>query len=224
MTEIILRNQGTLDKYLGDAIMAFWGAPLVVENHAVMACKTACEMQEKITALQKITESSFELRFRIGVNTGDVVVGNIGGENRFDYTVIGDAVNLASRIEGVNKEFGTNVIVGEETSLIIQDEFYIRELDVVKVKGKKKPTRVFELIGMKENENAALKYSKLTDYFEGLRLYREKEFEKSLAFFEKSFNALNSDTPSKVYIERIKYFIDNPPDANWDGVFEMKTK
>jgi adenylate cyclase len=224
MTEIILRNQGTLDKYLGDAIMAFWGAPLIVENHAALACKTACEMQEKILTLKGLAGSNFDLRFRMGINTGDVVVGNIGGENRFDYTVIGDSVNLASRLEGVNKEFGTNVIIGEETSQIVNNEFFIRELDVVKVKGKKKPTRVFELIGMKENEKNKLKYSLLDEYFEGLKLYREKEFSKALICFEKSLEKLSSDTPSKVYIDRIKYFISNPPDESWDGVFEMKTK
>jgi len=224
MTEIILRNKGTLDKYIGDAIMAFWGAPIVVENHADMACRTACEMQEKIATLQALTGSNFELRFRMGVNTGDVVVGNIGGEKRFDYTVIGDAVNLASRLEGVNKEFGTNVIIGEETQSILGEGFFIRELDRVKVKGKKKPTSVFELIGLAENKEAKKKFEMMKSYFEGLKLYKEKEFEKALKCFQKSIEILPEDTPSKVYINRINYFIANPPGEEWDGVFEMKTK
>jgi len=224
MTEVILENEGTLDKYLGDAIMAFWGAPLVVENHAVMACRTACRMQEKIDMLNKTAEVNFKLRFRMGINTGDVVVGNIGGEKRFDYTVMGDAVNLASRLEGVNKEFGTNIIIGEETGNIIKDSFIIRELDVVKVKGKKKPTRVYELIGHKENENAVNKLTQLDDYFNGLKLYREKRFEDALKYFEKSAGIIPEDTPSRIYIDRISYFISNPPDEKWDGVFEMKTK
>ena len=224
MTEIILRNEGTLDKYLGDAIMAFWGAPLIVENHAALACRTACEMQEKIEEIKNAIAGSFDLRFRIGINTGDAVVGNVGGEKRFDYTVIGDSVNLASRLEGVNKEFGTNIIIGEETSRIIENDFFIRELDVVKVKGKKKPTRVFELIGMKEKEKAASKFALLDDYFNGLAYYRDKNFKKSMECFNKSIECLPSDTPSKVYIERINYFITNPPGGEWDGVFEMKTK
>ncbi len=204
--------------------MAFWGAPLPLHNHAALACKTACEMQERVAGLKSLTEGKFELKFRMGINTGDVVVGNIGGENRFDYTVIGDSVNLASRLEGVNKEFGTSVIIGEETSQVVGEQFFIRELDEVRVKGKKKPTRVFELIGKKEDETAGLKFTKLNFYFEGLELYRARKFEKSLASFEKSLMVNPSDTPSKVYIERIKYFIANMPDENWDGVFEMKTK
>lgn len=224
MTEVILQNQGTLDKYLGDAIMAFWGAPLPLENHAALACKTACEMQVRVAGLKSLTEGKFELKFRMGINTGDVVVGNIGGENRFDYTVIGDSVNLASRLEGVNKEFGTRVIIGEETAQVVGEQFFIRELDVVRVKGKKKPTRVFELIGKKEDAEAELRFAQLNDYFEGLKLYREREFEKALAAFNKCLEILPSDTPSTVYIERINYFIANTPDENWDGVFEMKTK
>lgn len=224
MTEIILRNKGTLDKYIGDAIMAFWGAPIVVENHAALACRTACEMQEKIKTLQGLTGNNFELKFRIGINTGDVVVGNIGGEKRFDYTVIGDAVNLASRLEGVNKEFGTFVIIGEETRNVLGDEFLVRELDRVKVKGKKKPTSVYELAGLTENENAADYFALLDNYFEGLKLYREREFEKALDCFRKSIEILPDDTPSKVYINRINYFLANPPGDEWDGVFEMKTK
>ena len=224
MTGIILKNQGTLDKYLGDAIMAFWGAPLEIENHAELACKTASQMQEKIIELNQVMEHNFNLRFRMGVNSGDVVVGNIGGENRFDYTVIGDAVNLASRLEGVNKEFGTNIIIGEETSKLVEEKFFIRELDEVKVKGKKLPTRVFELIGPREDSVAELKYSLLVKYFEGLSYYRAKQFGEALKSFEDSIVLYPDDTPSAVYIERIKYFIQNPPDENWDGVFEMKTK
>lgn len=224
MTEVILRNQGTLDKYIGDAIMAFWGAPIVVENHAALACRTACEMQERVKTLQHLAGENFELKFRMGINSGDVIVGNIGGTKRFDYTVIGDAVNLASRLEGVNKEFGTNIIIGEDTQKILGDGFLIRELDRVKVKGKKKPTSVYELVGMVENEAARKRFELMKHYFEGLNYYREKSFADALHCFRRSVELSPADTPSHVYIDRINYFMQNPPDENWDGVFEMKTK
>ena len=224
MTEVILQNRGTLDKYIGDAIMAFWGAPVAVENHASLACRTACEMQSRVIQLQHLAGGNFELKFRMGINSGDVIVGNIGGSKRFDYTVIGDAVNLASRLEGVNKEFGTNIIIGEDTQKILGEGFLIRELDRVKVKGKKKPTSVYELVGLEDDEPAQKRFSLLNHYFEGLKHYRDKDFAKAVECFNKSVEQLPNDTPSHVYIQRINYFMQNPPDEAWDGVFEMKTK
>ncbi|NJD23571.1 MAG: adenylate/guanylate cyclase domain-containing protein [Melioribacter sp.] len=225
MTEIILNNKGTLDKYLGDAVMAFWGAPVEVEDHAYKACVTALQMQERLVGLREKWSSSGEtpIRIRIGINTGDVIVGNIGGEKRFDYTVLGDNVNLASRLEGANKEYATNIMISDTTYDSCKDKILARELDVILVKGKNKPTKVYELISLVGDKKAEEAVEKMDLYFQALELYRQKSFEPALDYFKRSYEKLG-DYPSKVYIQRCEFYLKNPPDQNWDGVFEMKTK
>jgi len=225
MTEIILSHNGTLDKYLGDAVMAFWGAPVEVLDHAYNACITALQMQEKLVEMREKWSSSGEtsIRIRIGINTGDVIVGNIGGEKRFDYTVLGDNVNLASRLEGANKEYATNIMISDATYDFCKDKILARELDVIRVKGKNKPTKVYELISMRGDRKAEEAVEKMDLYFQALDLYRQKSFEPALDYFKRSFEKLG-DYPSKVYIQRCEFYLKNPPDENWDGVFEMKTK
>ena len=151
MTSIITNNQGLVDKYMGDAIMAFWGAPLDQPNHAVMACSSSLEMIDKLKELQKKWKMdkipSFDIG--IGLNTGDAIVGNMGSFKRFDYTAMGDNVNLASRMEGLNKYYGTKIILTEKTYKIVKDNFETRKLDIVKVKGKKKSILIFELLSQK---------------------------------------------------------------------------
>ncbi|OGU33490.1 MAG: hypothetical protein A2068_10780, partial [Ignavibacteria bacterium GWB2_35_6b] len=170
MTEIILEHKGTLDKYLGDAIMAFWGAPIDIKDHQLLACKTALFMQEGIARLREKWSASGETKIsiRIGINSGDVVVGNMGGKNRFDYTVMGDSVNLASRLEGANKQYGTGIMMSDSTYNAVKDFVLVRELDTIRVKGKKLPTTVYELIGLNEDEKANEKIKSLENYFEGL--------------------------------------------------------
>ena len=226
MTDIVLANKGTLDKYIGDAVMAFWGAPLEVEEKEYCACKTALEMQNRISELHEKWQLSGEdfLQVRIGINSGDVVVGNIGGRNRFDYTVMGDNVNLASRLEGANKQYGTGIMISESTYLKVDEKTLVRELDTIRVKGKLKPTKVFELIGFIGDRKAETKLVLLSDYFNGLTEYKNKNFIEAYHHFEKSFNNNNEDNASYVYMMRSKYYIDNPPEDNWDGVFVMKTK
>ncbi|KYK20507.1 hypothetical protein AYK24_10130, partial [Thermoplasmatales archaeon SG8-52-4] len=153
MTTIIIKNDGLVDKYMGDAIMAFWGAPLEQPNHAEMACSSSLEMIEKLRKLQekwkKENIPSFDIG--IGLNSGDAIVGNMGSSSRFDYTAMGDNVNLASRMEGLNKIYGTNIIITEKTHNVIKEKFETRRLDAVRVKGKKKPIFVFELVSTKDN-------------------------------------------------------------------------
>jgi adenylate cyclase len=226
MTDIIINNQGTLDKYLGDAIMAFWGAPLPLINHAYIACESAvlmCRQLDKMREVQKSDDKSI-LDIRIGINTGDVVVGNMGGEKRFDYTVMGDNVNLASRLEGANKEYGTRMMISENTYLQVSDKFLCRTLDTIRVKGKTKPTRVFELIGFKDEKWAEEKMDKLEYFIKGLDEYGKGEFDKALKLFDSSIQNNPEDKPSWTYFERCQYYIDNPPDPDWDGVFEFKSK
>ncbi len=225
MTEIILSHNGTLDKYLGDAVMAFWGAPLEVKDHAYEACVTALQMQEKLVEMREKWTSSGEtpIRIRIGINTGDVIVGNIGGEKRFDYTVLGDDVNLASRLEGANKEYATNIMISDATYDCCKDKILARELDVILVKGKNKPTKVYELISIVGDKKAEEAIEKMDLYFQAIDLYRQKSFEPALDYFKRSYEKLG-DYPSKVYMQRCEFYLKNPPNENWDGVFEMKTK
>ena len=225
MTEIILQSEGTLDKYLGDAIMAFWGAPIEVKDHAYKACMTAIQMQKKLLDLSErwLSSGSAKIQIRIGINSGDVIVGNIGGVKRFDYTVMGDNVNLASRLEGANKEYGTGIMIGGSTFDMVKEKIISRELDLIRVKGKSQPTRVYELLGLSGEKEGGEKLLNLKDYLYGLENYRAGKFESASGYFQKSYN-LNNDYPSKVYFERCGSYLKNLPDENWDGVFEMKTK
>ncbi len=224
MTDIVLKHNGTLDKFIGDAIMAFFGAPLELRDHPRRACVTALEMVYKLKELNKewLSRGWPEIKIGIGINTGEVAVGNMGSQSRFDYTVMGDNVNLASRLEGTNKVYGTTIIISEFTHKEIDsDEIFCRELDYVKVKGKKKPVRIFEVIDFtKEVDDNFRKVKELFE--EGLALYRGGYFERALEKFKEVLN-YKEDRPSKVFIDRCKELINNPP-SDWDGVYVMKSK
>lgn len=226
MTDVVIKNRGTLDKYIGDAVMAFWGAPISLENHAEMACITALEMQEELDKLQESWRERKlpEINVRIGINTGEVIVGNIGSRKRFDYTVMGDDVNLASRLEGANKQYGTFIMLNESTAELIKTKFVLRDLDFIKVKGKNKPARVFELIGRTEDPLAQEKLVNLSTYLTALNEYYNRNFIKAEELFNESLKRLPDDMPSKVYLERISYYMETPPPEDWDGSFTMKTK
>jgi len=146
MSQIVKKYNGTLDKYVGDEIMCFWGAPLPQEQHAYMACITAVEMMERLHELNEAWPPERQLNIGIGINSGDMLVGYMGSESRTDYTVIGDSVNLGARLEGTNKYYHTNIIISEDTYEIVKDQAVVRELDLVRVKGKNKPVRIFELV------------------------------------------------------------------------------
>lgn len=225
LSEIIIANGGTVDKYLGDAVMAFWGAPIEMKEHAYHACLSALKMQDKVAELRDQWSKAGEapIRIRIGLNTGEAIVGNMGGEKQFNYTVLGDCVNLASRLEGANKEYGSNIMISGSTYELIKDKFLVRELDVIRVKGKKEPTKVYELISLIGDSKAEEAMAHMDFYFQGLELYRLKSFEAAQDYFNRSFEKLE-DFPSKVYMNRCKFYLDNPPAEDWDGVFEMKTK
>jgi len=224
MTSIIGKDQGLVDKYMGDAIMAFWGAPLDQPNHAEMACSSSLEMLEKLKGLQKKWKSqdipSFDIR--IGLNSGDAIVGNMGSSKRFDYTAIGDNVNLASRLEGLNKYYGTKILITENTKKSVKDKFETRKLDLVKVKGKKKPILIFELLSKKnELDKKHLKFVKLFEA--GLDLYLKNKWKPAIANFQEGLKLID-DNASSIFINRCKEFSKKPPPNDWDGVWEMKTK
>ena len=146
MTDIIFKYEGTLDKYVGDEIMAFWNAPLEQENHAELASLAALEMMTKLHSLNENWPEAKKLNIGIGLNTGLMTVGNMGSQSRMDYTLMGDNVNLGARLEGTNKIYGTNIIISEYTYAVIKDQFICRELDTIKVKGKSKPVQIFEVL------------------------------------------------------------------------------
>ena len=205
--------------------MAFWGAPLAVEDHAYKACLTALKMQDKLAELRDRWSLTGEtpIHIRIGINSGEVIVGNIGGENRFDYTVLGDDVNLASRLEGANKEYGTNIMLSGTTYEFVKEKVLVRELDVIRVKGKTEPTTIYELISLSSDPKAIKAIDEMHEYFQGVELYRHKSFDAAMDYFKRCYDKLG-DYPSKVYMKRCEYYLQNAPAADWDGVFEFKTK
>lgn len=219
MTESVLTFNGTLDKYLGDSVMAFWGAPVEFEDHAILACRSALDMKERLELLNKRwNQGEASTKMRIGINTGEVVVGNIGGQKRFDYTVMGDNVNLASRLEGVNKIYGTSIILSEVTYKIIKDYFVTRKLDTIRVKGKSKATDVYELLSDVQS-NIDWDFE---NFDQGLLEYQKGNFEKAILYFESQFK-LNNDAVSELYLKRCNELIKNVP-ADWDGIYNITEK
>jgi adenylate cyclase len=217
MTRIILEERGTLDKYIGDAVMAIFNAPLDVANHAEHACRTAFRMLDRLTTLNAEFSSSGlpEIDIGIGINTGDAIVGNMGADIRFDYTAIGDNVNLASRLEGLNKYYGTRILVTSATRHQAGDAFLFREADLVRVKGKREPVTVFEL--MTSRHELAAPFSR------GLSLYRERRFAEAAPLFAE-LNGRFGDRLSLLYQERCDSFLLAPPPADWDGVCTLQAK
>lgn len=225
MTEIVMQNEGTLDKYVGDAIVAYFGAPIDQPDHARRACETALQMREKLAELNKkwLAEGKPELDFRVGINTGDVIVGNVGSEKRFDYTIMGDNVNLGSRLEGANKKYETNVMISESTYAAVEGVYDMRELDILRVKGKKRPVRVFQLMA-RPGMLSEIGRNLMEPYNKGLKLYRERKFDLAYGEFVRALQIYPEDGPSKIYKQRCEILRNYPPRADWDGVFEMHEK
>jgi adenylate cyclase len=218
MTMIVLEEKGTLDKYIGDAVMAIYNAPLDVAEHSDHACRSALKMIVKLAELNRsfIERGMQFIDIGIGVNTGEAVVGNMGAAMRFDYTAIGDNVNLASRLEGLNKMYGTHIIVSESTRRQVVSDLPFREIDLVAVKGKRQPVPIFELMVVDDNDLRSR-------FSEALGLYRNRNFFEAQTQFE-SLRTQKQDKVSALYAERCQEFIAVPPPENWDGVFVAKSK
>ncbi|MEK7251570.1 MAG: adenylate/guanylate cyclase domain-containing protein, partial [Bacteroidota bacterium] len=226
MSGIILQNNGTLDKFFGDAIIAFWGAPLPQEDHALRACIAAIEMQQTLAQIRTRwqTQAKPIIHTRIGINTGEMVVGNMGGAEKFDYTVIGDSVNIASRLEGANKVYRTGIMVSETTYESVKQKILGRELDLISVKGRSEPLRTFELI-QRLDDTPDLNLEKfLESYSKGLLLYRARRWEEADRKFREALAYRDDDYPSRLHIERAAHFKLNPPPDTWNGAFELTTK
>ena len=235
MTSILLNHNGTLDKYIGDAIVAFYGAPVALENHEYHACMTALEMDRKLNELRVKWKSEggwpklvHNVRHRVGLNSGEMVTGNMGSSMRMNYTMMGDTVNLAARLEPAAKQYGVYTFVAENTYKVVKDQFEWRLLDFIRVKGKNKPVKVYELFS--EKNNLANNQSDLINAFNnGLDLYFKGEWNLALKKFNEAAK-LEEDfeyrptTPSKIYVERCEAFKKSPPEKDWDGVWTMNTK
>jgi len=226
MTNIVLENDGIIDKYEGDAIMAEFGMPVPYEEHPHNACRTALKMQDKLIEMRKKwkAEGRPELEARIGINTGNVIVGNMGSQTVFDYTVMGDSVNLGARLEGANKVYDTFIMISEFTNEYVKNDFYTRPLDLIRVKGKNKPVEVFELIGDRTKPLESKKIELLSVYQRGIQAYRERKWNEAIDFFDFCLNLNPDDSPSKLYRKRSIEFKFNDPGEEWDGVFTMTTK
>lgn len=225
MTDIILEEGGTLDKFEGDAIMAFWGASLDMEDHALRACRAALRQVEALADLNGDFEKMGlpALKLRVGIHTGEAVVGNLGSQRRFDYTVIGDAVNLASRLEGLNKYYGTTLLCSESTMNACADEAEFRELDDVAVKGREAPVRVFQVLGLAGRLGEAQARAR-ESFSRGLELYRAGQFALAGEHFFAALKILPQDGPSREFLDRCREFQRDPPGPGWDRVFRPDRK
>ena len=236
MTDILMENNGTLDKYIGDAIVAFYGAPLELKDHELLACRTAIKMQERLAVLREQWQAEGErwpeivhhMQNRIGINTGKMVTGNMGSESRMNYTMMGDTVNLAARLESSAKQYGVYIQISDSTYESVKDQIVVRALDFVRVMGKTEPVKVFELISEKGQEPEP--YKKILPAFhEGLEHYFKQDWDNAIEAFkaadelEEMFPGRKTN-PSRIYIPRCENFKANPPGDDWDGVWTQTSK
>jgi len=231
MAEPIRDHSGILDKFMGDAIMAYWGPPFTGDQeHAALACFAALDQMARMERFRAMLPDIMGLRkglprvdVRMGITTGDVTVGNIGSESAKGFTVIGDIVNLASRLEGANKEYGTGILISEDTWSMAKDAVEVREVDSIRAIGKSEPVRVFELLGRKGQVDPPTMELK-NRFEEGLAQYRNGEWDPAEACFQACLGIKPEDGPSQVFIARLQHFRDNPQARRADGVWDLTKK
>jgi adenylate cyclase len=227
MVDVIFNNRGTVDKFVGDAVMALFGAPHNYPEHAEFACKTALEMMAQLDRLknewaQSAVKDDFEFDIGIGINTGSALVGNLGSHKIFDYTVIGNEVNLGARLEGANKIYGTSILISENTYRYVKDKVIAREIDYIRVVGIQQPVRIYELLALTSLSD--IKAELLINTFaEGLEAYRNHRWGDALKIFRRILNTID-DGPSELYTRRCLDCLETPPSADWDGVHDLKQK
>jgi adenylate cyclase len=225
MTDVILAHRGNVNKYLGDGIMAVFGAPRGDPKHATQACYAALESQTKLAQLREEwkAEGFAEINARVGLNSGPVVVGNMGSQVRLEYTVMGDAVNLASRLEGANKFYETLILLGPRTYELAKEDIEAREVDLMRVKGKHRPVAVYELLARK-GMLPPVKRQVVERFTEGLACYKDRKFPEAKERFDAALKLDPADGPSRVYLARTQDYLTSPPPADWDGVYVAKSK
>jgi adenylate cyclase len=231
MTGLVFESQGTLDKYIGDAVMAFWGAPFEVDDHAINGCNSALKMIRRVREMHREWDAQGkpQLDIGIGLNSGVASVGNMGSVLRYGYTALGDTVNLSSRLEGLNKDYGTHIIVNETTYAATQDaNFLYRELDLIRVKGKTQPVMIYELIGRAGEESVYGSFAdvqlRLEQFARGRTLYRVRQWQEAQRVFQIMIDKWPDDGPARAYWKRCQEYLFDEPPSGWDGVFTMSHK
>ncbi len=225
MADIIMRHKGMVDKFEGDAIIAMFGAPSDLSNHPEAACLASIEMQKRLERLRENWKKMEkpELKMRIGLCSGSAVVGNMGSRNRMDYTMMGDTVNTAARLEGVNKVYGTYTLMGESTRRAAGDWIAAREIDSIRVVGKQEALTIYELLGYPKDVDG-LVHEAVANYAKGLYAYRGRDWNRAIIFFNKALSAVPDDGPSRTMLERCNYLKVRPPGKRWDGAFTLRSK
>ncbi|MBN1609722.1 MAG: adenylate/guanylate cyclase domain-containing protein [Polyangiaceae bacterium] len=230
LTTIILGQSGTVDKYIGDAIMSFWGAPIADPDHEAHACRAAllCVRELNTRNAKWASEGKPELRTRFGISSGEVSVGNMGSRERMNYTVLGDAVNLASRLEGINKYYGTRIIVGEDTYEVVKTRFLMRPVDVVAVKGKAKGVRIYELLaGLSGDPDVPasgeqLRCKELTE--QAFQAYIGRDFQRAASLYQRLAGSFPDDGVGPLFVQRCEAYMRDPPGPDWTGITRMTRK
>jgi len=231
MTEVIAANKGVVDKYMGDAVMAYWGPPFTgPDEHAALACKAALEGLERLKTFREHVKAQLgkeaddlDIDLRIGVSTGDMIVGTIGSKASMNFTVMGDPVNLGSRLEGASKAYGTRVLISERTHELAGNQFVSREIDLIRVKGKLEPTRVYELMA-EQGATLALPALAMDGFKSGVAAYRDQQWGIAEGAFKACLELSAGDPPSAVYLQRISHLKETPPPPDWDGVWVFESK
>jgi adenylate cyclase len=227
MVEAVFNHEGTLDKFIGDALMAVFGAPLpLTENHAWKAVQAALEMRRRLEEfnLRRIIQAQPQIHIGIGLSSGEVVSGNIGSHKRMDYTVIGDGVNLSSRLETVTKEYGCDIILSEFTYQLCSDRIWVRQLDKIRVKGKHQAVNIYELIGDRTSPLDNITQDFISHYHAGRAAFASRNFQNAIYCFEAAKTLRPKDYAVNIHLERShNYLIQSPPES-WDGVWTMSSE
>jgi adenylate cyclase len=226
MTEQIFASEGMLIEYVGDELLALFGAPLEQPDHAARACATALAMREHRNALREEWAKMDRplLLSRMGINSGLMLVGNLGSRYRFHYGVMGDHVNLGSRLEGLNKAYGTEILLGENTAQLVEKSFVLREIDLVRVVGREQSVRIYELLARADTSLPLEQEKACSSYAAGLEAYRQQRWNDAQGLFEESLALWPGDGPARTMVARCQLYQEVPPPEEWDGVFEQLYK
>jgi class 3 adenylate cyclase len=226
MVDVIFAHRGTLDKFIGDAIMAVFGSPIPQDDHAQRAVKTALGMQQQLTYFnqQQQKQGLPTVQIGIGINSDDVITGNIGSSKRMEFTAIGDGVNLTSRIESATKFYGCAIIISENTYKRCKDTIWVRELDYVCVRGKRQPVHLYEVLGLRSQPLSSTQQEHIALYKEGRTFYQQRQFDRAIDTFMMLLRKAPNDQAARLYLERCQQLEQHPPKGNWDGSWQLQAK